>query len=175
MQSRHSTTCQPPPRTYNFSSCLFPKIQKFIKKGNFAGGDLFSSFLWPQIRKGGSFYPGFVQNYQNTRTFGLFWGIFACSGLVLQNSAAYKCTCLLTTFDRSCPFFGILLQQNRDGGVSPTRAFSQTIKTPGIRPILEYFCLLCGGAAEQCCTAQNLKTSNVHRKNLLMHIASYFM
>ena len=29
-----------------------------------------------------------------TLKFGLFWGIFACSGLVLQNSAAHQGTCL---------------------------------------------------------------------------------
>ena len=87
-----------------------------------------------------------------TLKFGLFWGIFACSGLVLQNSAAHQGTCLERIFDRNSNFLWILWPQKRDGGVPPTRAFFQTIKNPGIRPILEYFCLLWGGAAEQCCT-----------------------
>ena len=46
-------------------------------------------------KKGGGFLlPGFCPKISKTLKFGLFWGIFACSGLVLQNSAAHQCTCL---------------------------------------------------------------------------------
>ena len=84
----------------------------------------FFDFYGPKIGGGGFLLPGFCPKISKTLKFGLFWGIFACSGLVLQNSAAHQCTCLMRIFDRNCPFVGILLPQNTDGGVLPTRAFS---------------------------------------------------
>ena len=94
----------------------------------------FFGFYGPKIRGGGSSYPSLVQKYEKTLKFGLFLGIFACSGLVVQNSAAHQCTCQKRTFARNSPFLWILCPQNRDWGVLPNGAFSQTIKNPGIRP-----------------------------------------
>ena len=112
----------------------------------------FFGFYGPKIGGGGFPLPERCPKISQTRNDGLFWGIFACSGLVLQNSAAHQCTCLQSIFARKSPFLWILRPQNRDGGVPPTRALSQTIKNPGIWPILGYLCLLWGGTAEQCCT-----------------------
>ena len=53
----------------------------------------FFLFLRPQYR-GAILLPELCRKISNTLKFGLFWGIFACSGLVLQNSAAHQCTCL---------------------------------------------------------------------------------
>ena len=53
----------------------------------------FFGFYGPKIG-GGFLLPGFCPKISKTLKFGLFWGIFACSGLVLQNSAAHQCTCL---------------------------------------------------------------------------------
>ena len=38
--------------------------------------------------------PDICPKISKTLKYGLFWGIFACSELVLQNSAAHQCTCL---------------------------------------------------------------------------------
>ena len=54
----------------------------------------FFDFYGPKIGGGGFLLPGFCPKISKTLKFGLFWGIFACSGLVLQNSAAHQCTCL---------------------------------------------------------------------------------
>ena len=48
----------------------------------------------PNIRGGGGLLPEFCPKISKTLKFGLFWGIFASSGLVLQNSVAHQCTCL---------------------------------------------------------------------------------
>ena len=53
------------------------------------GNDLLFLFLRPQNRGGGVLLPEFCLKISKTLKFGLFWGIFACSGLVLQNSAAH--------------------------------------------------------------------------------------
>ena len=53
----------------------------------------FFGFYGPKIR-GGRLLPEFCPKISKTLKFGLFWGIFACSGLVLQNSVAHQCTCL---------------------------------------------------------------------------------
>ena len=79
--------------TYDFSSCFFPKFKMSTKRGFFAENDLFFWFLRPQNR-GGGFLPKICPKISKTLKFGLFWGIFASSGLVLQNSAAHQCTCL---------------------------------------------------------------------------------
>ena len=50
-------------------------------------------FYGPKIG-GEVLLPEFCQEISEALKFGLFWGIFACSGLVLQNSAAHQCTCL---------------------------------------------------------------------------------
>ena len=53
----------------------------------------FFGLYGPKI-EGGVLLPELCPNISTTLTFGLFWGIFARSGLVLQNSAAHQCTCL---------------------------------------------------------------------------------
>ena len=53
----------------------------------------FFGFYGPKIG-GGVHLPEICPKKLKTLKFGLFWGIFACSGLVLQNSAAHQCTCL---------------------------------------------------------------------------------
>ena len=53
----------------------------------------FFGFYGPKIG-GGVLLPKFCPKISKTLKFGLFWCIFACSGLVLQNSAAHQCTCL---------------------------------------------------------------------------------
>ena len=80
--------------TYGFGSCFFPKFKMSTKRGFFAGNDLFFWFLRPQNRGGGVLLPKICPKISKTLNFGLFWGIFACSGVVLQNSAAHQCTCL---------------------------------------------------------------------------------
>ena len=80
--------------TYDFSSCFFPKFKKSAK-GRFSREmTYFFGFYGPKIGGGGFLLPGFCPKISKTLKFGLFWGIFACSGLVLQNSAAHQCTCL---------------------------------------------------------------------------------
>ena len=80
--------------TYDFSSCFFPKFKKSAK-GRFSREmTYFFDFYGPKIGGGGFLLPGFCPKISKTLKFGLFWGIFACSGLVLQNSAAHQCTCL---------------------------------------------------------------------------------
>ena len=82
------------PRTYDFSSCFFPKFKKSAK-GRFSREmTYFFGFYGPKIGGGGFLLPGACPKISKTLKFGLFWGIFACSGLVLQNSAAHQCTCL---------------------------------------------------------------------------------
>ena len=53
----------------------------------------FFGFYGPKIG-GGVLLPEFCPQIAKSLKFGLFWGIFASSGLVLQNSAAHQCTCL---------------------------------------------------------------------------------
>ena len=53
----------------------------------------FFGFYGPKIA-GGVLLPEFCPKISKTLNIGLFWGIFACSELVLQNSAAHQCTCL---------------------------------------------------------------------------------
>ena len=53
----------------------------------------FCGLYGPQMG-GGVLLPEFCPKISKTLKFGLFWGIFASSGLVLQNSAAHQCTCL---------------------------------------------------------------------------------
>ena len=47
-----------------------------------------------KIGGGGFLLPELCREISETLIFGLFWGIYACSGLVRQNSAANHCTCL---------------------------------------------------------------------------------
>ena len=51
-------------------------------------------FYSPKVGGGGVLLLGFCSKISKTVKFGLFSGIFARSGLVLQNSAAHQCTCL---------------------------------------------------------------------------------
>ena len=54
----------------------------------------FFGFYGPKIG-GGVLLPEFCPKISKTLKFGLFCGFFfACSWLVLQNSAAHQCTCL---------------------------------------------------------------------------------
>ena len=82
------------PHTYDFSSCFFPKFKKSAKSRFSRAMTYFFGFYGPKIGKGGFLLPGFCPKISKTLKFGLFCGIFACSGLVLQNSAAHQCTCL---------------------------------------------------------------------------------
>ena len=76
-------------------AAVFSKISKSQQKGDFRGNlcPLFLVSTAPKL-EGGVLLPGFSPKISETLKFGLFWGIFACSGLVLQNSAAHQCTCL---------------------------------------------------------------------------------
>ena len=49
-------------------------------------------FLRLQNMEGGFLLPEVCPQISKTLKFGLFWGIFACSGLVLQNSGGHQCT-----------------------------------------------------------------------------------
>ena len=80
--------------TYDFSSCFFPKFNKSAKRGFSREMTYFFGLYGPKIGGGGVHLPEFCPKKLKTLKFGLFWGIFACSGLVLQNSAAHQCTCL---------------------------------------------------------------------------------
>ena len=95
--TQHTPPQLPPtraPHTYDFSSCFFPKFKKSAK-GRFSREmTYFFDFYGPKIGGGGLLLPGSCPKISKTLKFGLFWGIFACSGLVLQNSAAHQCTCL---------------------------------------------------------------------------------
>ena len=107
----------------------------------------FFGFYGPKIGGGGPPTRILSKKIKNPE----IWPILGYFCLLWAGPAEQCCT-PERIFDRNSNFLWILWPQNRDGGVPPTRAFSQTIKNPGIRPILEYFCLLWVGAAEQCCT-----------------------
>ena len=79
--------------TYDFSSCFFPKFKKSTKRSFSRKMTYFFGFHGPKIG-GGVPLPELCPTISKVLKFGLFWGIFACSGLVLQNSAAHQCTCL---------------------------------------------------------------------------------
>ena len=82
------------PSTYDFSSCFSPKFKKSAKSGFLREMTYSFGFYGPKIGGGGVLLPEFCPTISKTLKFGLFSGIFACSGLVLQNSAAHQCTCL---------------------------------------------------------------------------------
>ena len=82
------------PCTYDFSSCFFPKFKKSAKGRLSRAMTYYFGFYGPKIGGGGFLLPGFCPKKSKNLKFGPFWGIFACSGLVLQNSAAHQCTCL---------------------------------------------------------------------------------
>ena len=79
--------------TYDFSICFFPKFKKSAKRGFLRKMTYFFGFYGPKIG-GGVLLPGFCPKISKTLKIGLFWSIFACSGLVLQNSVAHQCTYL---------------------------------------------------------------------------------
>ena len=70
-----------------------PEIRKVSKRGIFAKMTYSFGLYGPRIG-GGVLLPAFCPKISRTLKFGLFWGIFACSGLVLQNSAAHQGTWL---------------------------------------------------------------------------------
>ena len=74
--------------TYDFSSCFFPKFKVLTKRSFSREMTYFFDFYGPKIG-GGVLLPEFCPKISKTLKFGLFWGIFACSGLVLQNIAAH--------------------------------------------------------------------------------------
>ena len=75
-------------------AAVFSPNSKSRQKGVFSREmTYFFGFYGPKIG-GGVLLPEFCPKISKTLKFGLFWGIFACSGLVLQNSAAHQCTCL---------------------------------------------------------------------------------
>ena len=82
-----------PPYTYDVSRCFFPKFKKPTKRGSSRQKTYCFGSYGPKIG-GGVLLPGFCPKISKTPKFGLFPGICACSGLVLQNSAAHQCTCL---------------------------------------------------------------------------------
>ena len=56
---------------------------------------LFLEFPCPKIRMGRFLPPEVSPKPSKTLEFGLFWSIFVCSGLALQNSAAHQRTCIV--------------------------------------------------------------------------------
>ena len=74
--------------TYDFSSCFFPKFKTSTKRG-FSRGKTYSFGFYGLKIGGGVFLPKFCSKISKTLKFGLFWAIFASSGLVLENSAAH--------------------------------------------------------------------------------------
>ena len=79
--------------TYDFSNCFFRKFKSSAKRG-FSRQMTYFFWLLRLRKRGGVLLRGFCPKISKTLKFGLFWGILACSGLVLQNTAAHQCTCL---------------------------------------------------------------------------------
>ena len=138
--------------TYDFSSCFFPKFKTSAKAGfSWEKTYLFSSFR-PQNRGGGSSYPSSVQKYQKPRYLAYF-GVFllalgwSCRTVLHTSVPAHRG--ILT---ESPIFFGFSGPEIGMGGFLPPELSPKPSKNPRIWPILEYFRLLWGGAAEQCCT-----------------------
>ena len=52
-------------------------------------------FSGPKIGMGRFLPPEDSPKPSETLEFGLFWSIFVCSGVVQQNSAAHRCTCIV--------------------------------------------------------------------------------
>ena len=76
--------------TYDFSSCFPRKFKKSTKRGFSPEMTYCFGFYIPKIGGGGVLLPELCPKISKTLKFGLFWGIFACFGLVLQNSAAHQ-------------------------------------------------------------------------------------
>ena len=75
-------------------AAVFSQNSKSRQKGVFSREmTYFFGFYGPKIG-GGVLLPKICPKISKTLKFGLFWGIFASSGLVLQNSAAHQCACL---------------------------------------------------------------------------------
>ena len=75
-------------------AAVFSQNSKSRQKGVFSREmTYFFGFYGPKIG-GGVLLPKMCPKISKTLKFGLFWGIFASSGLVLQNSAAHQCACL---------------------------------------------------------------------------------
>ena len=75
-------------------AAVFSQNSKCRQEGVFSREmTYFFAFYGPKIG-GGVLLPKICPKISKTLEFGLFWGIFASSGLVLQNSAAHQCTCL---------------------------------------------------------------------------------
>ena len=75
-------------------AAVFPKkFKKSTKRGFSREMTYVFGFHGPKSG-GGVLLPERCPKISETLKFGLLWGIFACSGLVLQNSAAHQCTCL---------------------------------------------------------------------------------
>ena len=86
-------------------SAVPPKVEKFTKRGLSRRITCLFGFYGPRIAGEVPSSQALSDNIQ-TLKFGLFSGFFACSWLVLQNSAAQECTCLYRTLARNSLLFG---------------------------------------------------------------------
>ena len=83
----------------------------------------FFVFCVPKIGGGGFLLPEFCPKILNTLKLGQFWGIFACCGLVQQNSAAHHRTCYRGLSPEYLLFFGFSrLKKGMRGFLPPERS-----------------------------------------------------
>ena len=124
--------------TYDFSSCSFPKFKTSAKRGFSREKNLFFWFLRPQNGGGGPSTQILSKNVKNP----VIWPNLGYFCLLWAGPVEQCCTPVylpIGDFQQNSNFRWILWPQNRDGGGPPTRAFSQTIKNPGIGPIFGVF------------------------------------
>ena len=111
------------------AAVFLPKFKKSAKRGLSREMTYFFVSQAPKQGRGGVLLPGFCPKISKTLKFGLFWGISACSGLVLQNSAAHQCTCLQRIFDRIALSLGFSGPNVRMGGIFPPELSPKPSKT----------------------------------------------
>ena len=138
--------------TYDFSSCFFRKFKKSTKR-SFSQEMTYSfGFYIRKNRRGGPPTQTVSKNIKNHEMRPVF--------LVFLPALGWSCRTVLHTsvpayrgFSTEIPiFFAFSAPKIGMGGFLPPKPSPKPSENPGIRPILEYFCLLPGGAAEQCCT-----------------------
>ena len=133
------------------AAVFFPKFKKSEKRGFLREMTYLFGFCGPKTEGGGPADRVLSKNIRNPE----IWPILGYFCLLWAGPAEQCCTPVylpIEDFRQKLPFSWDPLAPKCGWGVPPTPKFSQTIKNPGFRPILEYFCLLWGGAAEQCCT-----------------------
>ena len=138
--------------TYDFSSCFFPKFTKSTKRGFSREMTYFSGFYGPKIGGGGSPTLLLSKKIKYPEMWPLFGVLlpalgWSCRTVLHTSVPAYRG--LLTEIPISFGFSGPKIGME---GFLPPEFSPKPSENPGIQPILEYFCLLWGGAAEQCCT-----------------------